>query len=271
MKHTKIDINRLIRRQKKLLRRGRIRRLGIIEVLQLKHHGKADGRRGLPRERKRNSWDSPFMEAEAAAYEEFCDEVWGQLQIVLATDYAELETIVDHIARLKKDNDELWKREPKAPSEEALNKRLYGEESLSQDQVQRRRRKKSLSEKASHQSKARALGEQLKEAYDMLAKIFNHILEINNGTRMICERVKSHVNQRRNIYWDSAYRNHPEKERLPVYPEELSSGKAEAIYISQHKALSEEASQMLERRAELISRTEKQNKMDISTQKEVAE
>lgn len=79
------------------------------------------------------------------------------------------------------------------------------------------------------------------------SKAGNRILEDNNSTRMICNRVKDHLHQRMDVYWNAALRKHPDNARMPVIPCVEVKSRAEAVYLEPHM--------LLMQRAESLSQT----------------
>ncbi len=51
----------LTTQHKKMLKKGKLARMGLIETLIVRHCGKSDGKRGLPRENGKGVWSSPFL------------------------------------------------------------------------------------------------------------------------------------------------------------------------------------------------------------------
>lgn len=236
----KCNNNNLIRLQKKLLDKGRIEKLGFFESITVKLYGKLDGKRGIPSKTSDGKWESPLMRKELAAYEEFCNKLWGKTQIELKDDYSELGFLLFRIKYYEQELELLRVEKPKPASEQELNIRFDGEENLSIDQVRRRRGENFRNQIASHNAKIHTLNSKIDESYESIERLHNYIFEINNVIKLICERVKKHLEQRRNIYWDSAYKIHPYREIMPVYPETIHDFKAENANIAQHKELEEE-------------------------------
>ena len=58
---------------------------------------------------------------------------------------------------------------------------------------------------------------------------------------MICARVKDHLLQRMDVYWNSALLKHSENARMPAVPSIEVTSRAEDIYMEPHKALMQRA------------------------------
>ena len=244
---------RLTTQHRKMLKKGKIARMGLIESLVVRHCGKTDGKRGLPRVNEKGDWSSPFLRKEWAAFGEFCDRAWGSVQLELSDEYAKLGVLIDCIKRYEQELKALANKEPRAASEEELTKRHKGEEGLSDYQIRRRRGKSARNKMESYNAKVGNLQIGIKEAYEKMEKIHNQILEVNNANRMVCQRVKDHVEQRRSVYWNVAQKYHPEKDKMPVCPSALAEAEAELVYTVQHKSLEKETLEMMDRKERILT------------------
>lgn len=54
---------------------------------------------------------------------------------------------------------------------------------------------------------------------------------------MICNRVRDHIYQRLDIYWNAALRKHSDKANMPVIPCIEVASHSEAVYMEPHKIL----------------------------------
>lgn len=244
---------RLTTQHRKMLKKAKIARMGLIEYLIVRHCGKSDGKRGLPRENAKGDWSSPFLRKDWAAFGEFCDRAWGSVQLELSDEYAKLGVLIDRIKRYEQELKDLADKEPRAASEEELTKRHKGEEGLSDDQIRRRRGKSARSKMASYNAKVGNLQTGIREAYEKMEETYNRILEANNANRMVCQRIKDHAEQRRSVYWNAAQKHHSEKEKMPVYPSALPEVEAELVYTAQHKSLEKETLEMMDRKERIVA------------------
>ena len=238
--------------QRQRLEAARLKPVGLLEALRMRRLGRQDGRAGLPRQTTGEGWDSPVLYQEFSAYSEFCDREWGATQLDLQDDYAAVGTLLDTIRRREADLARLVQDPPAA--EEPSCQRLPGEEALSDAQIKTRRSREAQRQNAPYLAKIQALRQELQAACGELSRRQGRITEVNNGARLICQRVQKHTEQRRAIYWSAVLRTHPAKASLPAAPEALPQSEAELTYLSQHRSLEEEAIAMLARRARLQAR-----------------
>ena len=227
--------------------------MGPIESFLVKKHGTADGRKGLPKQTESGTWCSPWMKKEEAAYEESCSKAWGYLQLSLTEEYTLIGRLLDQAERIEGEVAQLMAQKPEKPSASELTYRMKGEESLSEDQV-RRRRNRDYAKKASRYGAHTAeLKAQIMETRKKLEEVMNYVLEVCKGTKMCCERVRNHVIQRRNLYWESAYVNHARKADMPAFPDPVPlTSVSETKYMAQHKVMEEDAVAAIERMRELL-------------------
>lgn len=258
--------------QRKMLKHAKARHLGIFEAMNLSFLGKSDGRAGLPRQSQTGDWDSPRFRKESNAYNESCDLVWGMTQLDLKDDYAEVGALIDEIKRKEEILEKLLQEASAQPDESYYTSRMGGEEDLNDNQVRARRSRELGKKSAPYHARVRTLEDEIRNAYTRLDERYNHIIETNNGSRLVCERLKYHTEQRRDAYWNAALRTHSFKEKIPVIPEPLPESEAELTYTAQHKMLEDEAVAMLSRKERMVSRQEENSQshtVNISKQKEV--
>lgn len=253
-KEKSIIYNNSEKKQRKMLKKAKVTKLSIFEAIKMNIIGQNDGKIGLPRQTETGTWDSPILRKEANAYNESCELEWGGTQMELKHDYAAVGALIDKIKRKEQILVQLRLEPPIENDELFLCERRCGEENLTDSQVKKRRQGEIIKKNAPYYEKIRIAEEEIRQAYIEIDEKLNHIIEINNGTRMICERLKYHAEQRRDIYWNAAYRKHPSKNEMPVVVEALPKPEAELTYIAQHKALEDEALAMLSRYGRLLSR-----------------
>lgn len=229
------------------LRKGKIKGLGFWEKIILKIAGLVDGARGLPREDDNGHWTSPHLDKEIRSYDEFSSRMFGQLQIEEEKDYARLGELMDSVLHIK-----TRLEDAKADLEEATENegtvdisRKHGESKLTDAQIAARRSCERTKRLAPLKSRVNSLQSQLTSEIAEFSKLRNKIIEDNNSTRMICNRVKDHLYMRLDAYWNSALRKHSENSKMPAVPSVEISSRAEAVYMDPHRALMQ--------RAELLS------------------
>ena len=231
------------------LNKGKIKDVGFFEGIKLKFAGRIDGKRGLPREDGTGHWTSPHIERETHSYDEFSSRMWGQLQIEEEDEYAHLGTLMDSLVHTRSQLESAEADLAAALSREGEpdTSRKHGESKLTDAQVTARRANERAKRLAPLRSRISALQSKLVAEVDEFSSLRNKIIEGNNSTRMICARVRDHLLQRMDVYWNSAMLKHYENARMPVVPSIEVTSRAEAIYMEPHKVLMQ--------RAELLSQS----------------
>lgn len=229
------------------LSKGKVKGVGFFEKIGLKIAGFIDGRRSLPRENPVGGWNSPHLDREVRSYDEFSSRMWGHLQIEEESAYAHLGELMDSLVHtrtlLKKAEYEL---EEAARGEKSVDtSRRYGESKLTEGQVIARRANERAKRLTPLKARVSSLQNKLSGEIDEFSTLRNRILEDNNSTRMICNRVRDHLHQRMDVYWNAALRKHPDNARMPVVPCIQVESRAEAVYMEPHT--------LLMQRAELLS------------------
>lgn len=256
--------------QKWMLQNAKTKNLGLFEALNMWFLGKGDGRAGLPRQARSEEWESPRLRKEKNAYAEFCDRAWGSTQLELAEHYKNVGALVDQIKRKEELLERLLQEAPQPPDDVYFQTRKSGEEDLPEDIVRSRRNRELAEQKAPYYAKLRALKQDIETAVTQMDQVQAHIIETNNFTRMVCERVKYHTEQRRDTYWNAAWRMHPEKDKMPITPEPLKESEAELTYTAPHKTLEDEVINMLARKKRLSHKDTDERLTKSSTIKGVA-
>lgn len=224
------------------LRRGKVKRIGLFEKLWLKIAGYFDGKRNLPRESD-YGWISPHMDKEVHSYDQFSSQMWGHLQIEEEEDYARLGQLMDSIAHTKSllDEAEGALEEAEAREKDADISRKKGESKLTDAQVTARRSNEKAKRLAPLKGRVSSLKSKLTSEIDEFSQLRNKIIEDNNSTRMICNRVKDHIYQRLDIYWNAAMHKHSDKAHMPVIPCVNVASRSEDVYMEPHKILMQKA------------------------------
>ena len=236
------------------LQKGKLKGIGFFEGIGLKIRGRIDGARNLPRECDDGHWLSPHLDKEVRSYDEFSSRMWGQLQIEEEDEYARLGTLMDSIVHTKAQL-EIARTELKdilsyegAPD----TTRKHGEDKLTEAQVATRRANERAKRLATFRSRVSTLQSRLDSEVDEFSALRNKIIEDNNSTRMICSRVRGHLFQRLNIYWNSALHKHSENARMPAVPTIEVTSRAEMVYMEPHLVLMQKA----ERLSQYLSKDE---------------
>lgn len=239
------------------LDKGKVKGVGFLESIPLKIAGRNDGKHGLPRESD-GKWTSPHIEREMRSYDEFASRMWGKLQIEEEKDYARLEELMNSVVHIKTQLDSAENEFTKAKASENVvdNTRKNGESKLTEAQVTARRAKESEKRLTPVKNKVSSLETKLTSEIDEFSAVRAKIIEDNNSTRMICNRVRDHLYQRLAIYWNSALHNHSESTKMPVLPCVDIIFHSEDIYMKPHY-------KVLMEKAELLSEITSINKQEV--------
>ncbi len=223
-------------------KKGKVKGVGLFERLYLNAVGRMDGKAKLPRELNDGSWMSPHIDREIASFEEFAALTWGKLQLTKEEEYTRLRELTDSLpltkSLLKSAEAELLV----AVSNSGVDKtRKHGESRLTEAQVVERRTRERAKRLAPIRARVDALKSKLTAEAAEFSSLRNKIIEDENTTRLICLRVKDHLLQRMDIYWDSALKKHPDRARMPAVPSVEITATAEEAYLAPHKELMEKA------------------------------
>ena len=225
------------------LGKGNVKGVGFFEGILLKITGRIDGARNLPRECGDGYWLSPHLDREVRSYDEFSSKMWGQLQIEEEDEYARLGELMDSLVHTRSQLESAEVDLATALSHEGGvdTSRRHGENKLTEAQVTARRANERAKRLAPLRSRVSTLQSKLVAEMDEFSALRNKIIEDNNSTRMICARVKDHLLQRMDVYWNSALLKHSENARMPAVPSIEVTSRAEDIYMEPHKALMQKA------------------------------
>lgn len=240
------------------LSRGKVKGVGFFEKIGLKIAGFIDGRRSLPRENPAGGWVSPHLDREVHSYDEFASQMWGHLQIEEEKAYAHLGELMDSLVHTRTLLEEAKTALVEATEDEksADTSRMYGESKLTDGQVIARRANERAKRLAPLKTRVSSLQNKLSSEIDEFSELRNRILEDNNSTRMICNRVKDHLLQRMDVYWNAVLWKHPDNTRMPVVPRVEVESRAEAVYMEPHT--------LLMQRAESLSQTLSDDKKEAA-------
>ena len=215
------------------LAKGNLRRLSMWELLLLKYAGRRDGKAGLPKETASGEWTSAMLRKEVEAFSEYSNDLWGQLQITLHDAYATCDTLIDAILHLN----ELIARgaPPELPKDDpAYHIRKRGEEALAETQVVARRKREAEAGLRHRREDYARMQHAVRRNYEELSTLHGYILEAQSAASLVCERVMHHAGQRVSVYWRSAYRVHPESNRMPASMEPSFPRDAEEGFKARH-------------------------------------
>lgn len=240
------------------LSKGKIKGVGFFEGVGLKIAGRIDGSRSLPREAGTGHWISPHLDREVRSYDEFASRMWGHLQIEEEVAYAHLGELMDSLVHTRSLLESTKAELDKAIAQERATdtSRKHGESRLTDAQVAVRRANERAKRLAPLKGRISSLQSKLASEIDEFSKLRNKILEDNNSTRMICNRVKDHLHQRMDVYWNAALRKHPDNVRMPATPSVEVASRAECVYMKPHECLMQ--------RAELLSQALSDDKKEAA-------
>lgn len=240
MKNTQMKNSRISK-----LSKGKIKGLGLFEKISLKIAGFIDGRRSLPRENSVGGWISPHLDREVRSYDEFASRMWGHLQIEEETAYAHLGELMDSIGHTKSLLEDAKAELVSEQEKVSDTSRKHGESKLTEAQVVARRASERAKRLAPLKDRVSTLKSTLASEVDEFSELRSRILEDNNSTRMICNRVKDHLYQRMDVYWNTALRKHPDSTQMPVVPSVEVASRAEDAYTEPHKLLMKRAEALI--------------------------
>lgn len=201
------------------LKRGKIKSLGFFEKMALRHAGRRDGKRGLPA-KEDGIWRSPYLDAEVKKYQEFCFKMWGRLQLTSEDSLTRVSQLLETIPETER----ALAESKTALADECKRIRLRcgtrrkGEETLTEEQVYRRREKEFSSQLLPLQGRVHTLEKILEQETEELLFLRSSLKELEQSTSMICGRVLEHTKLRAAAYWDAALKHHPENLSLPMTP-----------------------------------------------------
>ena len=233
--------------QRKMLIRGKTPGIRLFEKWQLVRQGRKDGASDLVRPVSDKEWSSSFISRESNSLNEYCDKVWGLLQIdnlEILCRLGELSEDMEECSRQIGEINERIETMTEAQTGEAIS-RKRGEEALSEGQVKERRARERAKRLAPLYLKKSRLEERISEGFEEASILRNRMMENCNSARMVCERSRAHTYQRIDVYWHAAMLTSPSSKDMPVVPAVELSPKAEETYFRNHDALLRETDERL--------------------------
>ena len=233
--------------QRKMLIRGKTPGIRLFEKWQLVRQGIKDGASELVRPVSGKEWSSSFISRESNSLNEYCDKVWGLLQIdnlEILCRLGELSEDMEECSRQIGEINERIETMTEAQTGEAIS-RKRGEEALSEGQVKERRARERAKRLAPLYLKKSRLEERISEGFEEASILRNRMMENCNSARMVCERSRAHTYQRIDVYWHAAMLTSPSSKDMPVVPAVELSPKAEETYFRNHDALLRETDERL--------------------------
>lgn len=240
------------------LSKEKVKGVRLLETIYLKIIGYIDGTRNLPRECGDGKWISPHLDREIRSYHEFSSRIWGYLQIEEENEYKRLGELMDSLVYTRTQLETTKAELKDALSYEEMPDVFckHGEGKLNDTQVAARRITERAKSLVLYKNRIVTLQNKLVSEADEFFALRNQIIEADNSTRMICARVKEHLFQRIDVYWNSALHKHSEKERMPVIPSIEVTSRAERVYIELHSTM------ML--KSEMLNQSLSKDKMEVA-------
>ena len=228
------------------LEKGKIKHFRFFEKLWLKLTGWIDGKRGLPR-KVESGWMSPHIDAELRKFDEFSTRMCGHLQIDEEADFARLAGLMDSIERTKGLLADAESSLTVAEAKETASpgERKNGEGKLTDAQVSARRSREKAKRLESHIGRVGSLKSTLTDLLSQLSVLHNTIIEKENSSRMIINRVRDHMYERLDVYWRAALRKHQNRAEMPVTPDITIQNRSEEFFLEPHRAIMERAETIL--------------------------
>ncbi|MGN0362498.1 MAG: hypothetical protein ACI4ET_06625 [Bilifractor sp.] len=233
------------------IRQGKLKGLGLVESIHVAFNGWKDAHHNLPFKRNDNVWSSPFMDKDIAAYKEACQSIWEKCETELSDQYAKISLLTKKISVSERELKEAASCAPPAPSEDDLQKRYRGEEDLSNDQISRRRCREYQKRVDLHRQQTQAILETYEKQVGEMEFLHSQIEAVNNVKRLDLERLRNHLEQRRALYWNTAYPILLGSSPIPVCPDPLPKLSTDILYLSQHQDLENDVAAMIARQKKI--------------------
>ena len=213
------------------LKRDQVKPLRVFEKIEVNAAGRHDGKQSLP-VKEGNVWHSPYLDEELKKYQEYCYRLWGRLQLTTEPHRTRIDLLKKTLPETRRALSEA--REALAGQEHKMHLtariRRKGEDSLTDEQVQRRRENELASQLMPFQSAVRDLEHQLETDTAELAHLESLLKELEQSTTVICRRVEEHTKLRVAAYWSAAMKHQAGERTMPMTPTLEISREAEQMY-----------------------------------------
>lgn len=199
------------------LKYGRNARLGFCERIALYHSGKVDALHHLPKEDIDGEWISPFIQKELNACNETHNRIYGTLQLLMEDKYRNANEIALRIEYLEAEIEKNKKDMSEKPGHDGVIHRKYGEEMLTDSQVERRRKLEYEKEAQLVKTKIEKQEKEIEGLFKALIKIKSYLEQKNIEADLTCMRIRSHTQQRIDYYWSIAAQvSYDDRRCMPV-------------------------------------------------------
>ena len=216
------------------LNHGHSKAVGYLEKLSMIKAGKHDGINGLPKNSGEGKWTSAVLQREVHSCQEYCDKMWGKLQINMEKTYAEIDRLKDVILKNKTDIIRLDNEVSIKEENIDLSMRKSGEEDLSDSVVASRRQKELNKETAETTGRIRLLKTKNEQLYNELYKLRGIVAEATTTTKLMTHKIEEHSRQKIDIYWNAAYEVHPDKDHMPPIADVNLKSNGEETFVLKH-------------------------------------
>jgi hypothetical protein len=204
--------------------------LSPFETFLMALKGKRDGKIGLPRQDENSNWYSPQCSKEAGAYYAFTAKKWARAENKNAALHREIATLERNANNKQHQLDRLAAECPPAPE---INFACPGEEGVNPEILRKRRQSEHQAAYRKYFAKCDELRSYIEQALDKISEHRARTAEVENITRLICERAKHRSEQRISAYWHGLLCTNANME-IPVSPAKIKDSDAERIYFSHH-------------------------------------
>lgn len=186
------------------LKRGKKARLGIMEKVSLSLKGRRDGIFGFPKEDAERGWTSPSIQREINSCNEAHNRICGILQIRLGEKYRKADSLAAQLVYCRAKTEELLERMPADLTNGQAGERRKGEERLTEQQVNNRRAREHEKRTQKYLLQKDQAEKEEEAAYRELIELKGYIVQKNYEAELACERIRNHVQQRIDYYWNAA-------------------------------------------------------------------
>jgi len=171
--------------QRKMLIRGKTPGIMLFERWRLVRQGRKDGASDLVRPVSGKGWSSSFISRESNSLNEYCDKVWGLLQIDNLELLSRLGVLTEDMEECARQIGEINRRietMTKAQTGETIS-RKRGEEALSEGQVKERRARERAKRLSPLCQKKSLLEERIGESLEEASFLRSRMIENCNSGR----------------------------------------------------------------------------------------
>lgn len=216
--------------------------LKLSERISMKYAGWVDGRKGLLRCDENGEWCSSVLKQEVDAFEEFCAKQIALLKIEEENEFREMNVLFDKVIPLrKKIYDAKAKVDVLMNEQINFNQRKPGEESLTDVQVDARRRREHNKLLQPLQADVAQYTDELWTTINKIYEKLSQIKESFDSTMKMNERMLQHSQRKIDVYWRSAMHHVPD---LPPLPKVKFSNNSEQSFAAHYEMVAQRAEKL---------------------------